>query len=206
MPNRVVKFNHILDLNLLSDNPVIVDAGANIGGYISEIKKLNLNPKRIIALECSKTNFEKLVNNHFENVTLIEKALGGKEGEATFTEFIGPTKSDGTKKYHQWGNINGNFKNTLKNNAKIKEYNVDVITLDKIMELYDLETIDFLKMDIEGGEYDVIDSINKDLAKKIKQISLETHNVNKNPSLIKKLKSLGYSVEEHDGLEIYAYR
>lgn len=205
MSNRVVKFNHILDLDLLTENPVIVDAGANIGGYITELKKLNLQPKRLIALECSKTNFERLEKNHFD-VILLEMALGGDDGEAIFTEFIGPTKSDGTKKYHQWGNIKGNFKTTLKNNAKIKEYTVKVITLESIMKMYELEKIDFLKMDIEGGEYDVINSLTEDSSKKIKQISLETHNINKNPLLIKKLKRLGYSVEEHDGLEIYAYR
>ena len=206
MSNRVTKYNHILDLDLLSDNPVIIDAGANIGGYINEIKKLNVNPKKLIALECSKTNFRQLESKNFEDVILIEEALGGTEGVATFTEFIGSTKSDGTKKYHQWGNINGNFKSVLKNNAKTKEYSVSVTTLGKIMELYNIDVIDYLKMDIEGGEYDVINTITEDLAKKIKQISLETHNVNKNPSLIKKLKSLGYKVEEHNGLEIYAYR
>ena len=61
-------------------------------------------------------------------------------------------------------------------------------------------------MDIEGAEYEVIDSITKDMAKMIGQISMEMHNKEKNPAVIERLKELGFTVEEHVGSEIYAYR
>lgn len=81
-----------------------------------------------------------------------------------------------------------------------------MITLGDIIVKYKLDSIDFLKMDIEGGEYDVIESMDDMISKKIHQISIETHNIEKNPHLIRKLIKLGYVVEEHKGLEIYAYR
>ena len=133
MSDRKIHFNHILDVSKLSDNPVIIDAGANIGGYIEAITKMGIEAQ-VISLECSNTNFEKMLakklKKSFKSLTLLNKALGGKSGEATFTEFIGAPKSDGTNKYHQWGNINNNFVEELKGKSEINKYSVDVVTLE----------------------------------------------------------------------------
>lgn len=203
--NRNISFNHILDLDMLSENPVIIDAGANIGGYIDVLKKLNINPK-IIALECSRTNFVKLTEGSYNDVKLLNVALGGENGTATFSEFIGKPKGDGTNKYHKWGNISGNFEQVLKDKSTINRYEVNVVTVERVIRENNLNYVDFLKMDIEGAEYEVIHNMSQETADKIKQISMETHNPKKNKNLIKKLKEFGYEVEEHKGLEIYAYK
>lgn len=49
------------------------------------------------------------------------------------------------------------------------------ISISDIFKIFDLEKIDFLKCDIEGGEYDLFNSIDPDVLKKIDRIAIETH-------------------------------
>ncbi len=54
------------------------------------------------------------------------------------------------------------------------------MTLEKLMELYNLDRIDFLKCDIEGGEYELFQSLPLELISKIDRIAIETHDEVKN--------------------------
>ena len=49
------------------------------------------------------------------------------------------------------------------------------MTLEEMMELYKLDRIDFLKCDIEGGEYDLFNSLSPKTLSKIDRIAIETH-------------------------------
>ena len=54
------------------------------------------------------------------------------------------------------------------------------MTLEEMMSLYELEKIDFIKCDIEGGEYDLFSSLSLETLSKIDRIAIETHDENKN--------------------------
>ena len=49
------------------------------------------------------------------------------------------------------------------------------MTIEELMELYGLEKIDFLKCDIEGGEYELFNSLTPAILSKIDRIAIETH-------------------------------
>lgn len=63
------------------------------------------------------------------------------------------------------------------------------VTIEDIFRLYNLDKIDFLKIDIEGGEYSLFETIDKSLLKKINKIAIETHFHQKNQDLINSLNS-----------------
>lgn len=63
------------------------------------------------------------------------------------------------------------------------------VTISNIFDLYNLNYIDFLKMDIEGSEYDIFNSIDKNLLYRIKKIALETHDLSEGGERNKKLIS-----------------
>jgi len=73
------------------------------------------------------------------------------------------------------------------------------VTLKQIFEIYNLETIDFLKVDIEGSEYSIFKELDVNILSKIKKIALESHpkqapflnfnEVNPNACLIEYLRS-----------------
>ena len=132
-----------------------------------------------------------------------------------FTEFNGELKDDDNFYYHEWGNIKNLYKNSetiIMNKIEYIDYEVYTINLYNIIDKYGF--IDYLKMDIEGSEYDVIDNINNELANKIDQISIEIHEpLYKYPILIDKLKELKFKVILFDDpaivnkvSEIYAYK
>ena len=54
------------------------------------------------------------------------------------------------------------------------------ISMEKLFQIYNLEKIDFLKCDIEGGEYDLFASTPQHILDRIDRISIETHDDEKN--------------------------
>jgi FkbM family methyltransferase len=61
------------------------------------------------------------------------------------------------------------------------------VTIKDIFYLYDLDYIDFLKIDIEGCEYDIFEDLNEKYLKKIKKIVIETHDKTMNEKLSKNI-------------------
>jgi len=164
-----LKGNHIINLALLPKNPIIVDAGACVGSVSKHLKKL-CPASTIFAIEPDKENLKEL--KKIKGIKVIPKALVGIKREVRFKSVSGRP---------QWGKI-----------SETEGYKVDTITLDEF------DKIDYLKMDIEGIEEEVIDN----LINLPTQMSIEVHQ-NKE-ELIKKLKKLGYKVKEFNHEEIYA--
>lgn len=76
-------------------------------------------------------------------------------------------------------------------NAASENTNINIITLQEIMKVNDLGHIDLLKLDCEGAEYEIFDTLTPEYLKKIKEIVMEVHGP---PApIVKKLKSCGFS-------------
>jgi FkbM family methyltransferase len=117
-------------------------------------------PKKVYAVEPIKSTFENMKKNLDEyGVVCINKAISNENG---FEKFA-------------LTNVNGN-NFLLKNidgyhpSEMINEEIVETITIDQLISDYKIPHIDFLKVDCEGGELDLFQTINKDYLK---------HNINK---------------------------
>ena len=64
---------------------------------------------------------------------------------------------------------------------------VDSKSLNDIFLENEIHNCDFLKLDCEGAEYEIIDSILPDLIKKIKKTVIEYHLADKKPELLERL-------------------
>lgn len=129
-----------------SQNPFIIDCGANIGVSIAYFKKIY--PKcRILAFEPNPVTFQLLrqnmKRNRFKNVKLIEAALDSHGGKATLY-------SDS----RSWWN--GSWADSIQaHKSQHAAYEVKTIALSP----YITQTVDLLKLDIEGMEGAVFSEI-----------------------------------------------
>jgi FkbM family methyltransferase len=175
----------------------IIDAGACKGVIIEELRSRGIN-SLIIAIEPCKTNLEIIRAKNFTNVKLLSKALvGNNQSSILFTEI---------EDMPGWGSVNDfNSHHINARNRKQEKYIVETVHLADLC----IDTIDWLKIDIEGSESEVISELSLETAKKIRQISIELHNKDF-PNIQRKLRSLGYKVfndiGKDPGWDIYGIR
>jgi FkbM family methyltransferase len=164
--------------NFKSENirPYILDCGANVGVSIMYFKKIYPDAE-ITAFEPDKTIFNILKKNvdnfQINNVQLINKGLSNKEGIATFYD-------DGA----DFGHILDNDEIDL-----LRTIEIDTISLRPYLN----RKVDFLKIDIEGKEGDLIKDCG-DLLGKVDRIFIEYHSFkNREQTLHEILKTLNYN-------------
>ena len=177
--------SHLIKLDMLPDNAIIIDAGACVGHCILNIQEHIKNPY-VFAIEPHKNNVLEL--KKIENIVVIEAALVGEKepSEMLFSEIKG---------LPEWGNVTG-----LYASKKNKEYMIETINLKNVLDTIPLETIHYLKMDIEGSEWDVVSDMNEDTARRIEQISMEIHS--HLDKITEKLEAIGYKIYFDKG-ELY---
>lgn len=162
------EYNKVLELINTYNLPIsnMIDAGSNIGltsiyfnSYFS-----NLN---IIALEPNEQNFNKMnINikkNNLKTVKILNNALYGKR--TILSE--GSPYNDGK----DWS-----FRLVENSDRTQALYKYEALDISSLMNDFNLVIIDFLKMDIEGGEFSVIDS-KSDLTwlNKTRLLAIEIH-------------------------------
>jgi len=166
------------------NNSVILDIGANVGVF-----SIYAYPfaSKIYAMEPSSDHYEVLekmiTNNEMDKkITTIKKALSLKDGIAPF--------------YHN-GNPTANSLNSLTNSEKGKEESVETIRLDTFLTQNGIEHVDFMKLDVEGEECNIIEGEGFSLVKdKIASLIVEYHTWSgRNPSqMVSALNDLGFDV------------
>lgn len=109
----------------VQEGDIVLDVGASVGPFTYSI--LPKNPKQIFCIEPSHSEFITLIKNLSDNnnVTLVNKGISSVNSVVENNELFGGET-------HMQGITFKDF---------IKEYNID--------------KIDFLKTDCEGGEYDI---------------------------------------------------
>jgi FkbM family methyltransferase len=131
----------------IEEGDVVVDVGASIGPFIHSIK--HRKPSHVYCFEPSKEQLPTLEKNlQGLNYTIIPKGLSSIDGY-TNVEIYGKENRFET---------------------------VETITFKTFINDYNIEHIDFLKTDCEGGEYSIFDTENIWWIKKnVKKISGEWH-------------------------------
>jgi FkbM family methyltransferase len=136
----------------------IVDAGANIGD--ETIRFRYFHPEAtIIAIEPEVNNFRLLTQNtqNDPKIICLNKGLWSRECRLKVIP----------------GTVNENFKVAEMTNSSEK-YDIEAISVDRLMREFDLPEIDILKMDIEGAERQVFDAESvMDWITRVKVIILE---------------------------------
>ena len=161
----------------------IVDVGANVGwfSYLAAEKKPN---STILSYELVSDNYEEAIVNlkEYKNIKLHNMAVIGENrataytrasknmgGHSTLFENEDTYKSE--KRYRELI-----FEKDRKSGTTIRDDLPEQISLKEIIEQNNIDYIDFLKLDCEGCEHEVLLHVLKhNLDKKILNMSLEFH-------------------------------
>jgi len=162
---------HFIDFERTGDNPVIIDAGACMGKYIEAISK-RIKGCKIVAIECDRDHIEVLREKNYSNVTLCEKALIGynQKEKMVYHKYVGLPYSGsvGFEKTYIKDRLSRKFKG-------IERYEVETFGINDIFSEFGIDRIDYLKMNIEGAERDVLAAMTEETASRIDQISVSIH-------------------------------
>lgn len=152
--HREIFIDEIYKFKSNNSKPRIIDCGSNYGTSIVYFKQLYANSD-IIGIEADPYIFKILKKNldqrSFNNITLLNKVISNEKGPIQFF-------SEGS---------DGGRTHTM--SESIRTHELEALSLDEIIE----GEIDFLKMDIEGAETDVLCSSKK--LHMIKQLFIEYH-------------------------------
>ena len=140
---------------LVKEHDIVVDIGSNVGAFGYSIKDKNV--KKIYCIEPSNGLIETLSGNlNGMPLCIINKAISNKNQDN-----VELSNSD---------NIFSHIGNSY-----------STISFKKFIEDNNISSIDFLKIDCEGGEYEIFNVENRDyIINNVKNIALEWHFLNEN--------------------------
>lgn len=190
--------NYYFKYGKLEINPsdTVIDLGANIGSFT--IAAAIMGAKKIVAVEphpdtliLLKNNLETNKEFFTEPVTLFEGAVMGNGEEKAPLYICNDPYGSGSHTLSL---------DVTDNPEGFKHIEVKVTSLDELIKntIGDVDTIDFLKLDIEGAEYEVLMTCQS--LPRIRQISMEWHHGPANfAGLLSFLVRNNYSVAWFEG-------
>ena len=180
-------FSHNLEnkiINILRHQKryIIFDVGCFKGVFSRKISNLIKNKKNKFYLFDINKNSRKYISDLLQskNFKFNEVALSNKNGKAiynynSFFESSGSSLSTLYKNDSKWVWSRKFFLRVLLQNTKdYIKYKVKTITLDSFVKKNKIKSIDILKVDIDGSEYNFLKGANVTLARnKVKVILIE---------------------------------
>lgn len=170
----------------LDNFETVIDLGANVGLFSLYMLKKH-NCKRIYAVEPTKKAFSQLSNSLSDerNASVHKLAIHNFEGKSKIKSVEDNSTISGfIDDVHPYTHHNMN------------EEEVEVVTLSRFMNDHNLDHVDLIKIDIEGCEYDVIDSLSDSDLLKSDRYLIEYHwaktkNIKK---MVDRFKFLGFNI------------
>lgn len=130
------------------DGATILDIGAHIGLFSVIAAKTAGEHGKIFAFEPASNTVPVLqqtirINELGHIISPVNQAMGKEVGKVTF--FISDTEAD-----------NSNSLVSYKEDRKLKGIEVDVNSIDNFVATKNLSKVNFIKIDVEGAEYDTL--------------------------------------------------
>ena len=174
----------------IHEEDTVVDMGAHIGAFAVRAAR-QAHHGRVFAYEASSRNYAMLGENRqlneLDNLYIENSAVSDKRGTMNLY-----SPAD-----------NGMLSSLLHESDSFMEI-VQAVTFAEIIEEHALERIDFLKLDVEGSEYDILLNCSDETLTKVQRIVMEYHefDVDKrnHQDLVSRLNSRGFTVVVEKGV------
>lgn len=146
----------LLVKNLVSSGMTVFDVGANIGNYSIFLSQLVGPYGKVYSFEPTSSTFRQLLRRFQEfncsNIYAFQKAIFSENKQIELNEF--------PEEYSSWNSLG--FPKMLDPEDRtayvpiVHTEIVEAITLDRFCQQNQIETIHYLKIDVEGAESDVL--------------------------------------------------
>lgn len=167
----------------LPENGVAIDLGGHIGACTLALASRGWTVNTVEMLPDNLEILHKnLEINGFNNVRVYPNAINSTN-EHEVSAFYSDTSTVSGKAHEFIGTIVPR----LKNNQNIltddgREIKVQPITLSQVFKASNIDRCNFLKVDIEGSEWDIFENISNDLLKRIDRIAIEIDGARDHPT------------------------
>ena len=172
--------------NAIKPGMTVVDAGANMGGFSILAANRVGNAGRVFAFEPEPHNCRTLARRmrRFPMVTVVGKAVSDRVGEASLH----------LDSFHAGHSLVG-----VQEGSAVGEITVPMTSLDAFVREHDLPGLDFVKLDVEGVELQVIAGMIEQMrSSRPPAILCEVHAPNRPEDVIAALVPHGYRCEVLD--------
>ena len=176
----------------LPQNPVVIDVGGFIGDFsLFAVKRLNA--RKVIVCEPSPRNWtlllKNIANNGYEDrIEPVNKAV--TDGRDVMMNLDAPDDRQCM--------VSAYFPSDRPMSS------VPGVSLGQLLKEHSIESVDLLKIDCEGGEFEILESTPADVFSRIRNIIFEFHQVEgvwaKLDSVKQRLRREGYSLHTRGGL------
>lgn len=158
----------------IKEGDIVVDIGANIGIFSILASQ---RAKKVYSFEPVLENFKMLTSNvklnQKTNCILLNKAVSNTVGSRRL--FLADDNFGGNS-------FSGDHWQVKEHSQSIE---VETTNLETFIKKNKIDQIDFLKIDCEGAEYEILMNCSKSVLSKIKKISMEFHNFNGDDRVLK---------------------
>ena len=166
----------------IGKNAIVYDIGANVGYFSLLAAVLTGSQGQVFAFEPLPRNVDFLKKhisiNNLDNIQVIEAAVADHDGRATFA--YGASTAMGHL-------------------GEGGELEVSLVSLDSLLKKGKIFPPDFIKIDVEGAEFEVLQGARSLINQHRPTLFLDTHHRESHQKVIKFLSDKGYQFEILDG-------
>jgi FkbM family methyltransferase len=142
-------------LSFVRRGDIVLDVGANVGAHSVFFSRLVRDEGRVLAFEPLAPNIDALretirKRSRISNISIFQLAVGnpGEARQDVVMRVPGDDLTQASLKVQGAGSWEGK--------ARVRQYSASLTGLDAEAEVQALPSIDFIKIDVEGGELDVL--------------------------------------------------
>jgi FkbM family methyltransferase len=181
---------------VVNEGDTVVDIGGNAGFFSISIAG---KARKVYTIEPISMNYATLVENirlngYQNKIFPFQKAIMAHD-RSIIVDVIGENTPIISLVIHREG-------------KNMRREEVKTVTLQRFMQDNNITHIDFLKMDIEGAEYEVILNADQKVFQVIDKIAMEVHAVegHSEGEITNRLRRIGYTVKTGKDNMLYAFR
>jgi FkbM family methyltransferase len=178
----------------IHEGDVVIDVGAHIGIFTVKAARLADREGIVVAIEPNEENYSFLMAN--KKINNLKKALPVR---GALSDYCGKAC------LYSWKGMVGGYSIVEKHSSHYVE--VPVFTLDHLARKLDLFQVDFVKIDAEGAELEVLKGSKKTLQRANAKIVVAGYHKPDDPKTISNFpESLGYKTACSEDDFIYAWK